>query len=233
MTVAHESYVRSRFDALEARFRDEVSCDDSRLRACLGAFAPLAGLRILDLGCGKGRFARHLRGAGAEVVGLDGSRNMLSQAIGLDRVRGSALRLPFGSGTFDGAMAVEVFEHLPRSCAQFALREIARVVKAGGRVAIVDKNVFALDAARPWLPKLAVKAIDERRGRWMYPAGGPVRERWFSPRGFAGQMRGHFDEVKTEFLVSPEESRRAIFRFVPKTRLMVLWAARVAVGGVS
>lgn len=233
MTIAHERYVRSRFDALEARFRDEVSADDYRLRACLGAFAPLAGLRILDLGCGKGRFARHLREAGAEVVGLDGSRNMLSQAIGLDRVRGSALRLPFGSGTFDGAMAVEVFEHLPRSCVGLALGEVARVLKLRGRVVIVDKNVFALDAARPWLPKLAIKAIDERRGRWMYPAGGPVRERWFSPRGFAGQMRGHFDEVKTEFLVSPEESRRAIFRFVPKTRLMVLWAARVAVGGAS
>ncbi len=39
----------------------------------------------------------------------------------------------------------------------------------------------ALDARRPWLPSLVVKRIDERRGLWMYPAGGPVRERWFRP----------------------------------------------------
>lgn len=67
----------------------------------------------------------------------------------------------------------------------------------------------------------------------MYPAGGPVRERWFSPRGFAGRMRGVFDEVKTEFLLAPEESRRAIFRLVPRTRLMVLWTACVPAGEAS
>lgn len=233
MTLAHERYVGSRFDALESRFRDVVEPDDYRLRACVEALAPLDGLRILDLGCGKGRFARHLRDAGADVVGLDASRNMLAQAIGLDRIRGSALRLPFASASFDGAMAVELFEHLPQSCVGRALGEIARVLKPGGRVAIVDKNAFALDAARPWLPKLALKALDERRGRWMYPAGGPVRERWFSPRKFAGQMRGVFDGVTTEFLLAPEESRRAIFRLVPRARLTVLWTARAAVGEAS
>jgi ubiquinone/menaquinone biosynthesis C-methylase UbiE len=230
MTLAHERYVGSRFDALESRFHEAVSADDYRLRACVEALGPLDGRRILDLGCGKGRFARRLEEQGAEVVGLDGSRKMLAGATGLDRARGSALRLPFTSGKFDGAMAVEVFEHLPPGRVEVALAEIARVLKAGGRLAIVDKNRFALDSARPWLPKLAVKTLDERRGRWMYPAGGPVREHWFSPRRFAEQIRGRFEDVATEFLLAPEESRRAIFRLVPRARLMVLWSARAAGG---
>ena len=233
MTVAHERYVGSRFDVLASRFRDVVARDDYRLRACVGAFGPLANLRILDLGCGKGRFARHLSDAGAEVIGLDASRTMLAQAVGLGRARGSALRLPFGPGTFDGAMAIEIFEHLPQGSVALALREIARVLKPGGRVAIVDKNRFALDAPRPWLPKLALKALDERRGRWMYPAGSPVRERWFSPRGFAGEMKGHFVDVATDYLLAPEESNRAIFRLLPMTRLMVAWSGRAAAGEAS
>ena len=82
------------------------------------------GRRVLDLGCGKGRFATRLAESGAEVVGIDLSAAMLAEAKGLARVRGSARRLPFASATFDAVVAVEVFEHLaddrrgpPRGCA--------------------------------------------------------------------------------------------------------------------
>jgi len=228
MTVAHERYVSERFDATEARFRAEVALGDHRLDGVLRSFGDVRGVRVLDLGCGKGRFARHLARLGAEVVGLDASRGMIAGAEGIDRVLGSAMRLPFGSGTFGAVLAVEVFEHLPRSGIDGALSEIARVLEPGGRVAIVDKNLFALDAQRPWLPKLALKWIDERRGRWMYPARGPVRERWFSPRRFADQLRDHFRDVNIEFLMSSEESRRAIFRRVPRVRLMTLWTGRAS-----
>ena len=56
-----------------------------------------------------------------------------------------------------------------------------------GVLVILDKNVAALDARRPWLPSILMKRIDEYRGRWMYPARGPVRERWFWPSGFSGR----------------------------------------------
>jgi 2-polyprenyl-6-hydroxyphenyl methylase/3-demethylubiquinone-9 3-methyltransferase len=187
------------------------------------------GLRVLDLGCGKGRFAAHLQAAGAEVVGLDLSAAMLARAKGLDRVRASARRLPFADATFDAVVAVEVLEHV--GAVGPVLREARRVLRPGGRIAIIDKNALALDARRPWLPSLAVKWIDERRGLWMYPADGPVRERWFGPRALKSRLDREFGQARVDFLLRPEEARRLVFRSCPSARLMALWTARVPGGG--
>ena len=109
-----ERYVAGRFDLLVDQFKPTVPARDERLRAVAGALAPLPGRRILDLGCGQGRFARHLKRLGASVVGLDASRSMLERAEGLSRVLGSAYRLPWPEASFDAAIAIEVIEHLPR-----------------------------------------------------------------------------------------------------------------------
>ena len=229
-TAIHEAVVAARFDQLHARFRCVIEPADVRVSAVLEALSPLRGRRVLDLGCGKGRFAAHLTRAGAEVIGIDLSASMLAEAVGLDRVRASARRLPFASGTFYAVVAVEIFEHL--AALGPVLADVRRVLRPGGVVAIVDKNRGALNARRPWLPALAVKWLDERRGRWMYPAGGPVRERWFGPGGLARRLRTEFDEVDVSFLLSPEESRSWVFRQVPRTRLLTLWTAHVP-GGAS
>jgi 2-polyprenyl-6-hydroxyphenyl methylase/3-demethylubiquinone-9 3-methyltransferase len=231
MTAAHEGHVGARFDALEGRFKVEVAPDDARLRAIRGALGPLNGRRVLDLGCGKGRFAARLRAEGARVVGLDLSAAMLASARGLERVRGTGRRLPFAAGAFDGVFAVEVFEHMEPGGIEATLDEVGRVLRPGGTVAIVDKNAAALDARRPWLPSLALKWIDQRRGRWMYPADGPVRERWFWPGMLRDALRERFGRVQVEFLLSPAEARSRLHRRVPSIRLMALWSAR-APGGV-
>jgi SAM-dependent methyltransferase len=228
--VAHESEVGSRFDLLHARFKREVGAEDVRLRALLGCLGPLAGQRVLDLGCGKGRFAARLEATGARVVGLDLSAAMLADARGLDRVRASARRLPFADGVFDAVVAVEVFEHL--TAVDAVLEEVKRVTRPGGRVAIVDKNAGSWNAQRPWLPNLALKWLDERRGLWMYPSDGPVRERWFWPRAFRRRLARAFVDVRVEHLLSPAEVDGRLFRNVPLARLMTLWTAR-APGGPS
>lgn len=230
MIAAHEAAVGARFDELEGRFKAEVPVNDVRLRAILGALGPLRGSRILDLGCGKGRFAAHLRALGAEVIGLDRSAAMLAGTSGLDRVRGSASRLPFAGSSFDAVIAIEILEHLPPMGIDPAISEVRRVLRPGGRLAIVDKNAGALDARRPWLPSLALKWIDQRRGRWMYPAGGPVREHWFWPNRLRARLARHFETVAVDHLLTPEEARRAIFRRVSQVRLLMLWTARVEVG---
>src|SRR5262249_37374499 len=104
--------------------------------------APLTGRRVLDLGCGKGRFARALARDGAWVVGLDRSAAMLAAraASGLERVKGSARRLPLASAAFDAVVAVEVFEHIPRAAADEVRAEPPRVRRPGGTLAIIDKN---------------------------------------------------------------------------------------------
>lgn len=226
MISAHEAEVASRFDALHRRFKDALAPDDYRLAGVLDVLGPVAGMRILDLGCGKGRFARALRDRGAIVTGIDLSAAMLAEAGGIARVRGSARSLPFASGSFDAAIAVEMFEHLDPGSWPVAIAEARRVLSPRGTLAIVDKSLASLDARRPWLPAALVKAIDERRGLWMYPAGGPVRERWFWPRRLRKVLLKSFAEVRVVHLLSPAERRRALFRRVPAARLMALWVAR-------
>jgi len=101
----------------------------------------LHGKRVLDVGCGKGRFARifHEREPEADLWGLDISPEMLRFVPqGIQTRAGSMTELPFEDGFFDGAYATESLEHAVEI--DRAVSEICRVVKPGGRIAIIDKN---------------------------------------------------------------------------------------------
>lgn len=87
---------------------------------------PLLKGRILDLGSGLGPFQEYLKEQ--EVISIDYTSK------GRPMVIGSAMELPFKEGLFDGVICTEVLEHLPEP--QACLREIARVLKAGGYVYI-------------------------------------------------------------------------------------------------
>jgi len=227
-TRDHEAIVAARFDLLEARFKDRLPADADRLRAALERLGPIAGRRVLDLGCGKGRFAARLEEGGAEVVGLDRAAAMLRSAAASGRaaVRGSACRLPFPAASFDALLAVEVLEHLHPTTYRAVFREAFRALRPGGRFVVIDKNALALDPARPWLPAVVVKRIDERRGRWMYPSGSPVRERWFWPGQLARRfLEAGFADPTATPLVTPEERGRRIFR-PGFTRRFIVWSAR-------
>jgi ubiquinone/menaquinone biosynthesis C-methylase UbiE len=97
--------------------------------------------RVLDAGCGKGRFARIVAAElpGTEVWGLDISAAMLASAPSpVRRCQASLTELPFADGAFDGAYATESLEHAVEIGR--AVAELCRVVRPGGRIAIIDKN---------------------------------------------------------------------------------------------
>jgi ubiquinone/menaquinone biosynthesis C-methylase UbiE len=135
----------------------------------------LRGKRVLDVGCGKGRFARifHEQEPDAEMWGLDISEEMLRFVPEGIRTRaGSMTDLPFEDGYFDAAYATESLEHAVEI--EKAVGEICRVVKTGGRVAIIDKN------AEHW-------------GRLETPEW----ERWFSRKELERMLRQHCREVES------------------------------------
>ena len=104
-------------------------------------FGDLNGKRVLDVGCGKGRFARVLaeRFSGASIVGFDLAEAMLRHVpAGVNACAGSMTALPFPTAAFDCAYATESLEHAIEIDA--AVAEMCRVVRPGGRIVIIDKN---------------------------------------------------------------------------------------------
>ena len=105
-------------------------------------FGDLSGRRVLDVGCGKGRFARVLaeRFPESAMVAFDLAEAMLRHVpAGVSPCAGSMTALPFQTESFDCAYATESLEHAVDI--DSAVGELCRVVKPGGRIVVIDKNV--------------------------------------------------------------------------------------------
>ena len=128
----------------EEHFPSSIDPRILHVRAVLEGISPLApGARVLDVGCGKGRFAVHVKNAfpQASVVALDLAVAMLRCAPpSLGRVAGSMLELPFPTASFDAAYATESLEHAV--AIEAAVAELCRVLKPGARLVIIDKNAL-------------------------------------------------------------------------------------------
>jgi len=122
-----------------------VFTDADVLARILAEVAPRKDMAILDVGCGPGILAAALAPLAGEVVGLDVTPKMVELArercrkAGLDNARfelGQAEALPFADGAFAAVVTRATLHHFPEP--HKVLREMARVVRPGGRAVVAD-----------------------------------------------------------------------------------------------
>jgi malonyl-CoA O-methyltransferase len=173
--------IRTSFDEASGNEEHFPSTIDPRIQhvqVILKHFGDLTEKKVLDAGCGKGRFARVLleRYPAARVTGLDISEAMLrGVSPGIGRIAGALTELPFAASTFDFVYATESLEHAVDTAT--AVEELCRVLKPGGRLVIIDKN------AEHW-GKLET----------------PVWERWFDRREIERMLERHCGSVHSDFI---------------------------------
>ncbi len=105
--------------------------------------------KVLDVGCGDGKYLNRMHSLGWEVDGVDFDAKAIASAktrYGLQLRQGSLQEQRFADGSFDAVTMSHSIEHVPDPVAQFA--EAARIVKSGGRVVVTTPNSHGLGHQR-------------------------------------------------------------------------------------
>ncbi|WP_405495561.1 class I SAM-dependent methyltransferase [Streptomyces sp. NBC_00096] len=148
-------HVQEFFGARAAGWDRKFPGDGPAFAIAVGEFGLRPGDRVLDAGCGTGRALTALRaavGPSGTVLGADVTPQMLAAARDAGRDAEGALlladvaRLPLRDGALDAVFAAGLIAHLPDPGAN--LRELARVVRPGGRLALFHPIGRAALAAR-------------------------------------------------------------------------------------
>lgn len=146
-----QEFFTARATDWDSRFPD----DGPAYTAAVADLGVHAGDRVLDAGCGTGRALPPLRdavGPSGVVVGVDLTPAMLEAAVRAGRDRDGRLlladvaALPLRSESFDAVFAAGLVAHLPHPAEN--LRELARVVRPGGTLALFHPIGRAALAAR-------------------------------------------------------------------------------------
>jgi 2-polyprenyl-6-hydroxyphenyl methylase / 3-demethylubiquinone-9 3-methyltransferase len=142
-----------KFDALAARFWDPqgefrpLHLLNPVRAQFIAARAPLAGRRVLDVGCGGGLLAESLTRAGAQVTGIDLAPAMIEAArlhaaesgLAIDyRVSAAEALAREAPAAYDIVTCMEMLEHVPAPAATMVT--LARLVRPGGAVFVSTLN---------------------------------------------------------------------------------------------
>jgi 2-polyprenyl-3-methyl-5-hydroxy-6-metoxy-1,4-benzoquinol methylase len=153
--------------AVESRARQSLGQGHAAIHAMVARLLEARGATgvLADIGCGTGDLARAVDARFTSILGVDAVRYAgLPSTVAFLQADLDSQRLPFDDGSVDVAAAVEVIEHLenPRAF----VRELARVTRPGGWVAVTTPNQLSALSLLTLLVKGRFSAFQERD----YPA---------------------------------------------------------------
>lgn len=135
-------------------------------------------IKLLDVGCGKGKFIDYLSNKytdveffGVDPVYFNNSKNCIN---------GTATNIPFSDNTFDIVILIEVLQHV--RVLNNAILEVNRVTSEDGYIFIGERNKYSLLGF--------LKSIFEKSNMWMYIADSPFKEKWYKKTEWKKSLEG-------------------------------------------
>ncbi len=136
------------------------------------------GRRLLDVGCGWGRWCLAAEARGYETVGIDPSLGAVMAARRVARqlgvpnryVVGDARYLPFPPRSFDVTYSYSVFQHMSPSDASQSVSELGRVLKPGGHAKVQMPTAFGLRCVYHQARRSFREAVGFEVRYWTIPA---------------------------------------------------------------
>ncbi len=146
-SLYNQDYFLEACEGFDEYLRTQGEHLSRRLAAAFAVAGVAPGMRVLDVGCGRGEILRQCARLGSDAYGIDYAEAAvsLSRAVAnaesgapgrIGVYRADAKRLPFPDGIFDRVLLFDVVEHLYPWELRQTLCEVRRVLAAGGRVAI-------------------------------------------------------------------------------------------------
>jgi demethylmenaquinone methyltransferase/2-methoxy-6-polyprenyl-1,4-benzoquinol methylase len=195
--------VRSMFDAIAPRY-DLVNrlmtfgLDQAWRRSTISALALPTGSLLLDVACGTGDLSRLALHKGYRVIGADLSAGMLAaNSTGTPLLQADCSWLPFPDGTFDGLVCGYALRNFTDLAG--ALAETARVIRPGGRIALLEvdapRSAFLRSGYDVWFNKVVPRlggALSDREAYEYLPRSvaylppTPVLRRMLADAGYSG-----------------------------------------------
>lgn len=121
--------------------------------------------KILDIGCGTGKYGEMMQKNGYEVIGLDISETQIMQAKQLiEAYQGNAIHMPFEDNSFDVCTMIIMIQQLSKEDRKKAFQEVYRVLKTNG--VLIIKTCSHKDLQYRFTAKFFPKTLEIDKARY-------------------------------------------------------------------
>lgn len=186
---AFHAQIAHHFNDTAIDYSPEISPQDGRVQGILALAGDISGKRVLDAGCGKGRYSKLLKGLfpAADITAMDISTEMLREIPrGIKAVQSGIVSTPFADHSFDLVLCIEALEHVVH--VESAIAELSRVLAPDGQLIIIDKNVEKLGALKM-----------------------PHWEKWFGRNEILGHLKSAGMRAEAEFVGYDQHQADGLF----------------------